>query len=144
MRRCAVQRRDASQDHRARLALLRAIQEQPSGVRVFVSWVTGDRPGAGGPFRHSNGRVVRLTHKERILTRSMYHQVSDVPRRLGELPTWSLALEWGQIERHGSRYGRVLIVRLFPYSSGQRHAARGSRQWILGDGRSSPGARVDQ
>ena len=148
MRRCAVpQRRDPSQDGRARYALLLAIrawQDRRGAASVFVSWVPGDRPGAGGVFKQSTGRRVRLTHKERILTRAMYHQASDAPKQRGEDPTWSVKLDWGQIERHGHRYGRVLTVRVFEYASGQRFSRRQpGGQWMLGDGRSSPGARID-
>jgi hypothetical protein len=140
-----VARRDGSQDARARYALLLAIHahQEHQAARVFVSWVRGDRPGAGGPFKHSNGRVVQLTHKERVLTRAMYHQVAAVPRAAGELPLWSLRLVWGPIERHGSRYGRVVAVRVYRYREGYRHAAAQPSRWIDGDGRSVPGARVD-
>jgi hypothetical protein len=99
-------------------------------------------------FIHSPGPQFRAldrggrTANERAFTRAIYYPVFAVPRQRGEIPVWSLKLSWGPVERHGDRYGRVVAVRLFRYSSGYRHASQG-RQYTAGQGRSSAGARVD-
>jgi hypothetical protein len=123
-------------DRRARYALNRAVQAHAIGqaARVFIH-------SPGPQFRRLDrgGRTVN----ERAFTRAIYYPVYSVPRALGELPIWSLKLEWGPVERHGDRYGRTVAVRLFRYSSGYRHASRQARQYTAGDNRSTPGHRVD-
>jgi hypothetical protein len=75
-----------------------------------------------------------------------------VPINAGVPPTWSPDLEWGRVERRGSRYGRHVRVRLYLYGSGRRHADRtGDRAqwrkdlgtWRSGGRRSVPGDRID-
>jgi hypothetical protein len=124
-------------DSRVRRVLLRAIIARRSdrGIPAFVQSPPREfrAPDRGGRTKH-----------ERAFTRSAYYQVFKVPRNLGELPAYSLRLDWGKIEfRHG-RWGRVVQVRLFRYGSGRRHAEQAGRQWITDDAlRSVPGNRID-
>lgn len=123
-------------DSRVRRVLLRAIvaRRDRKGVPVWVASPPAE-------FRHLD-RGGRTRH-ERAFTRSAYYQVFKVPRNLGELPAYSLKLQWGPIAfRHG-RWGRVAQVRLFRYGSGYKHAQAG-QLWIEGTGRSVPGNRIDE
>jgi hypothetical protein len=123
-------------DTRARYALNRAVEAHAvnGAARVFIH-------SPGPQFRRLDrgGRTVN----ERAFTRAVYYPVYAVPRALGELPVWSLKLEWGPIERHGDRYGRTAAVRLYRYASGYRHASGQASQYTAGQGRSTAGDRVD-
>lgn len=123
-------------DRRARYALNMAARAHAvnAGARLFIH--------SPGPQFRNLDRGGR-TANERAFTRAVYYPVYAVPRQRREIPVWSLRLTWGAIERHGDRYGRVVEMRLFRYSSGYRHASRQARQYTAGDGRSSAGARVD-
>ena len=90
-------------------------QGRRGGVRAFVA-----SPGREFAQTDKGGR----TRHERAFTRAAYYLVMKVPQHRGEPQQWSLKLEWGPVERHGSRYGRVVTARLFLRSSGARHAAR--------------------
>lgn len=124
-------------DPRVRRVLLRAIvaRRNRRGVPVWVASPPAE-------FRRLD-RGGRTAH-ERAFTRSAYYQVFKVPRNTGELPMYSLKLEWGKITfRHG-RWGRTVQVRLFRYGSGYKHAQQHA-QWITDEARRSvPGNRIDQ
>jgi hypothetical protein len=122
------------------LTAIRAHQHNPDAPRAAKVWVHSP----GHEYRHLDrgGR----TASERALTRALYYQTWRQPINAGVPPTWSLKLEWGRVERRGSRYGRHLRVRLFLARSGARHAAStGERkQWRANEAlRSTPGNRID-
>jgi len=126
-------------DRRARYVLLQAIRVHQlsrggsAGVPVFVTSPAGE-------FRRLDrgGR----THHERAFQNALYRPVFSEPRRLGELPAWSLKVTWGPVRYRGGRWGRAATVRLYRYASGYRHASQHPR-WTAGEMfRSSPGARI--
>jgi len=107
-----------------------------AGVQAFIA-----SPGREFTRTDKGGR----TKHERAFTRAAYYLVMKVPQHRGEPQQWSLKLEWGPIQRRGSRYGRVVTARLFLRSSGARHAAQhpGS-SWRDNPGlRSTIDARID-
>ena len=84
--------------------------------------------------------------------RAIFYQTWRQPINAGVPPTWSPDLEWGRVERRGSRYGRHLKVRLYLAQSGTRFAGKkaGRAQWRRDEGtwrsggrRSVPGDRID-
>lgn len=124
-------------DQRVRRVLLRAIlaRRDRQGVPVWVASPPAE-------FRRLD-RGGRTAH-ERAFTRSAYYQVFKVPRNAGELPYWSLKLEWGPIRYRHGRWGRTVQVRLYRYGSGYKHASQ-HEQWSAPDStmRSVPGRRID-
>jgi hypothetical protein len=122
-------------ERHARAALVDAIRTGPPRIsRVFIA-----SPGAEFTSTDRGGR----TRHERAFTRAAYYEVQQVPRRTGTPQQWSLRLEWSLIERRGSRYGRVVTVRMFRY--GRRSLEAGRRRGAyLGNGpaATSPGDRM--
>ena len=96
------------------------------------------------------------TLNERTLTRAIYYQTWRAPINAGEPVLWSPRLTWGKIEKHGSRWGRMLHVQVFTYAAAKRRQDRlraqgrpgwrddtaGTGQWPAG--RSVSGRRIDQ
>jgi len=113
-----------------------------------------DRPRAARTFVYSRPRDFRdgldaggLTKDERAFTRSVYYQTDKTGVKV-----WSARLDWGKIERRGSRWGRQVRVRLYVYGSRSLAAASKRGAWSIDEGsgsfaagsrRSLPGARVD-
>lgn len=123
------------------LTAIRAHQANPRQPRAARVWVHS----SGAEFRDLDrgGR----TASERAFMRAVYYQITKTGRQV-----WSAKLEWGRVERRGSRYGRHLRVRLFRYGSGYRAASRKSDRaqwwrdegtWRSGGRRSVPGDRID-
>ena len=139
-------------DAMVRRVLLAAMRE---GTRV----VNGRRrPRIAAVFVESRPAAFRSLDKggrtkyERAFTRSVYYQLYKVPINQGMDPDWSPRLDWGKIERRGTRWGRVVKVRLFMYGVRSARAAQKRGTWITDEGlgtwaagtrRSLPGARID-
>ena len=124
-------------DVAVRRSLLAAIRARPWAGRAFVA-------SPGREFRNVD-RGGRTAH-ERAFTRSAYYQVVKVPLNAGRPQEWSLKLEWGPIERRGSKYGRTVRLRMFTYRSGSRYASSGKvRTWRDNPGlQSKVNDRIDQ
>jgi hypothetical protein len=120
-----------------RRALLAAIRARPGAARAFIA-----SPGRDFRDVDRGGR----TRCERAFTRSAYYQVVKVPQHRGLAQEWSLKLTWGPIERRGSRYGRTVQLKMFPYRAGARYANSGKvRTWRDNpELRSTAGDRIDQ
>ena len=82
---------------------------------------TGYVASPGREFRQLD-RGGRTKH-ERAFTRAAYYEVIQVPRRTSTPRRWSLQLEWGPIEKRGSKYGRVVRLRMFRYGTRAYQAA---------------------
>lgn len=108
-------------DTTARRALVAAIRARPRAQPVFVA-----TPGPALRATDRGGRTVN----ERAFTRSAYYITRQMPINAGQTPQWSLKLTWGPLERRGSRYGRVVKLRMYAYGSGRAHVKRHpGRSW---------------
>lgn len=65
---------------------------------------------------------------ERAFTRAAYYQVREVPKLNGEPIYWSLQLTWSPIYKRGSRWGRIVKVRLRRYYAGARYSRTAGRR----------------
>ena len=109
-------------DRTTGIALRQAIKVRPREQPVFVA-----TPGPALRQLDAGGR----TPNERAFTRSAYYRVRSAPIKAGQPVQWSLKMTWGKLERRGGRYGRVVRLRMFPYSSGAKHAKANPRSsWL--------------
>jgi len=126
-------------DGQVRRVLIQAIRRQRNKQAGLIVWIASPR----GQFRQLD-RGGRTQH-ERAFTRSAYYQVFKVPYNAGEVPDYSLRLDWGD-ERRASSHGRLarpVRVTLFPFGA-TSHRRRGPSYLPEGTGfRSTLGNRID-
>lgn len=105
-------------DRTTGIALRAAIKVRPREQAVFVA-----TPGPNLRQKDRGG----LTVNERAFTRSAYYRVRSAPINAGQPVQWSLKMTWGKLERRGSRYGRVVKLRMYAYGSGRAHVRQHQR-----------------
>ena len=112
-----------------------AYRESPSKSRPLAAREWVHTPAAEYRNLDRGGR----TRSERAFTRSIYHQATRADPR-----EWSVRLEWGSMQRRGSRYGRWVRVRVFRYRAGLRHSEQHPRRSYIQrpELRSVPGNRI--
>jgi hypothetical protein len=114
-----------------------AAHKQRKGAAVWV---------ASQPVHFRSTDRGGRTVEERAFTRAAYYQVREVPKLAGEPVYWSLQLQWSPIYKRGSRWGRIVTVRLRRYYSGARYSrTAGARESYASNAalRSSVTERVD-
>ena len=118
-------------DGPVRNGMMRAIRSSREGRGVVV-WVASSRRELASP--DSGGR----TRHERAFTRSAYYLVWRAPLNAGQIPGWSLKIEWGGDGElrasSGGRLARPARLRVRPRAGpkgGRKygHALPAGRQW---------------
>lgn len=81
------------------------------------------------------------TAHERAFTRAAYYLIFKAPINAGQVPMWSLKLDWSDdlAASSGGRLARPVVFRLYPRDKAR---VRGDR-WVDGAGRSEMNNRID-